>query len=113
VDLEVSWVTPEYLQARGQKPTAELEQDLKDHLVFDVAFTTHSGDLLSFDMAGAARLEVNGQDAGRATWELLVPDSHHAEGLLRFKASTEPIKELTLTIVNLRGVAQRKFTWRL
>lgn len=115
VDMEVIWLTPEYLQARGQKPTADEERDLRDNLVFDVALTTHSGDLLSFDMAGAARLEVDGRDAGRATWELSNPDSHHAEGLLRFTAGSgsKPARELTLTITNLRGVAQRTFTWSL
>lgn len=115
VDMEVAWLTPEYLQARGQKLTADEERDLRDNLVFDVALTTHSGDLLSFDMAGAARLEVDGRDAGRATWELLKPDSHHAEGLLRFTSGSgsKPVRELTLTIINLRGVAQRTFTWSL
>lgn len=93
--------------------TSEQAADLNKNFVFNLAFDTHSGDLLGFNMAQAARLEVNGRDAGPGTWQLVSQSSHHPEGQLRFvnPVSGEPVENLRLTISNLRGVAVREFVW--
>lgn len=113
VDTTVIWLTPEYLEAQGQQVTSEQAADLNNNFVFNLTFDTHSGDLLSFDMAQAARLEVNGLDAGPGAWQLVSQNSHHPEGQLRFMnpVSGEPVENLRLTISNLRGVAVREFVW--
>lgn len=114
VAVAVTWVTPEYMRATGRKLTPELERDLAGNLVFEVALTTHSGDLTDFDFAGAAQLKVNGSDAGKGSWQFISRDPHHPEGLLRFRFPVnERIKELRLTINNLRGVPAREFQWKL
>lgn len=114
VEIVAIWLTTEYMQARGLKVTPEQEEDMTKNLVFDLAFTTHSGDLRNFDVAKATQLEINGRKAGPGTWEYLFEDSHHPEGLLRFSApKSEPVKELKLTIANLRGVPRREFIWKL
>ncbi|OIQ62664.1 hypothetical protein [Neomoorella thermoacetica] len=114
VTVEVTWLTPEYLQARSLKMTPEQEKDLSTNLIFNIALTTHSGDLRDFDFAGAIRLKVNGRDAGPGTWEFVSQDGHHPEGMIRFKApGNEPLRELTLSINNLRGVPVREFKWQL
>lgn len=114
IEVEVTWVTPEYLRARGQQPTAEQERDLTSNLVFNVALTAHSGNLMTFDFVGSTSLKINGREAGRGTWELVDNDAHHPEGILRFAAPTgEPVKDLTLTIKGLGGVPERVFKWEL
>ncbi|CEP67507.1 Uncharacterized [Moorella glycerini] len=114
VAVDVIWLTPEYLQARGLKMTPEQEQDLSANLVFNLALTTHSGDLRDFDFAEAIRLKVNGRDAGPGSWEFVNRDGHHPEGMIRFMApGNEPPRELTLSINNLSGVPVREFKWQL
>ncbi|MDN5348069.1 MAG: hypothetical protein PWP65_1633 [Clostridia bacterium] len=114
VEIVAIWLTPEYMQARGLKLTPEQEQDMTKNLVFHLAFTTHSGDLTTFNVAAAAQLEINGRKVGPGTWEYVFRDSHHPEGLLRFPApKSEPVKELRLTIANLRGIPLREFVWKL
>ncbi|WP_406676793.1 hypothetical protein [Moorella sp. ACPs] len=114
VTVDVIWLTPEYLQASGLQMTPEQEQDLSTNLVFNVALTTHSGDLRNFDFAGAIRLKINGRDAGPGSWEFVNRDGHHPEGMIRFKApGNEPLRELTLSIYNLGGVQVREFKWQL
>lgn len=114
VEVSVVWLAPEYLQARGESIAPEEEKDLGTRVVFAIALTTHSGDLLSFDMARAARLEVNGRDAGPGTWEITTSDSHHPEGRLTFALpSGEEIRRLRLVITGLGSVAEREFVWDL
>lgn len=101
IEVEIIWVTPEYLRARGQQPAAEQERDLTSNLVFNVALTTHSGNLMTFDFAGSTSLKINGREAGRGTWELVYEDAHHPEGILRFAAPAgEPVHNLFMRTAN-------------
>lgn len=113
IEVEITWVTPEYLRARGQKPTPEQERDLTSNLVFNIALTTHAGNLMDFDFVGSTSLKINGQEAGKGTWQLVSADAHHPEGILRFASPVEPIKDLTLIIKGLGGVPERVFKWEL
>ncbi|WP_258358465.1 hypothetical protein [Moorella sulfitireducens (nom. illeg.)] len=114
IGVEVIWLTPEYLQARGQKLTPEEEKDLATNFVFNIALTAHAGNLMEFNFSGNTSLKVNGRDAGQGTWEFVNQDSHHPEGMIRFKVpANEPVRELTLSINNLGGVPVREFKWEL
>lgn len=113
IEVEIIWVTPEYLRARGQKPTPEQERDLISNLVFNIALTTHAGNLMNFDFAGSTSLKINGQEAGKGTWQLVSADAHHPEGILRFASPVEPVKDLTLIIKGLGEVPERVFKWEL
>ncbi|GEA18696.1 hypothetical protein [Moorella sp. E306M] len=114
IEVEVIWLTPEYLQALGQKLTPEEEKDLATNFVFNIALTAHSGNLMEFNFSGNTSLKVNGRDAGQGTWEFVYQDFHHPEGMIRFKVpANEPVRELTLSINNLGGVPVREFKWEL
>lgn len=114
IEVEVIWLTPEYLQARGQNLTPEEENELATNFVFNIALATHSGNLMAFNFSGNTSLKVNGHDVGPGSWEFVYQDPHHPEGMIRFRVpANEPVRELTLSIKNLGGVPVREFKWEL
>ena len=95
VDIKV---TPLVLKA-GEKPQFKLE------------FNTHSVEL-DFDIVSVAILTDDlGNTYKPATWDGSTPGGHHREGTLAFAGNLKAAKTLTLTLLEIGGVAKREFTW--
>lgn len=78
-------------------------------MVIILGMTTHSGDLLSFDLGQNSTLAMEGRSLKPARWEWTTKDSHHPEAALYFDGPA-PAGGIKLTISNLRG-ANLEFSW--
>ncbi len=115
VEIDVTWVTPETLgeldseQARGY--------GLEDHVLLEVEFTTHSGDLSGLDMTGLSAIRVGGQEYAPQAWESISDDSHHRAGVLVFTRKAPDGASLDagaveLVMKGIADVAERLFRWQ-
>lgn len=79
---------------------------------FDVAFETHSVDLL-FDVEKVARLTDELGTRYTPYWEGSPPGGHHRKGTLRFTPDIQKPTTLTLTFVDIAGIPSRTFSWNV
>lgn len=108
IEIRVAWLTPEYLKATGEQSPAGADNEW----LFEIAMTTHSGDLTSFNMLEGARLRVDGRELAPIGWELTENDAHHPVGILRFpRPGNARPDRVELVIANLGGVPERVFAW--
>lgn len=116
VEVDVLWVAPEYAVAAGNPVK---QYDPEKSLVFYVGMTTHSEDLLSYDMLQGAVLRAGDLEIAPQEWQYIKEDAHHPDGVLVFPRQTPdgnvfpPAGATTLTLIlkNLNDVAERVFTW--
>lgn len=110
VELDVLWLAPEYVKAKGN-PYSQFnpEQDT----VFQIAMTTHSGDLLQYDLAKLATLRVGDKEIAPVKWEYTNRDSHHPEGVLVFPgpAGAAGSSPITLVIKGLGNAQEVSLNW--
>ncbi len=93
-----------------------LLNEIQDDLIFEISFTTHSGDLSAIPIADLARVT---NDRGEIIdsgfrWESTSDDSHHRAGNLKVANSsllTADTKSLTLEFKDVAGASLRSFTW--
>ena len=79
---------------------------------FQITLTTHSG-RLDVDLAGQARLQVDGVAWGGASWSSSPPGGHHRQGTLRFTPATKPGPSRTASL-RISGLpAPVEATWQL
>lgn len=81
---------------------------------FQISFTTHSVDL-NFDVSGiAALVDEKNNSLGKAVWEGTPPGGHHRSGTLTFPDPLpKKTKAMTLTLINISGIATRTFNWEV
>lgn len=83
---------------------------------FDIAFETHSVDLL-FDVEQIATFSDGSSTSYVPHWEGSPPGGHHRSGTLRFtpdlpaQAGLQRPTIITLTLNNIAGISERVFTW--
>lgn len=77
---------------------------------FDIAFETHSVDLL-FDIEEIATLSDGTSTSYVPHWEGSPPGGHHRSGTLRFTPDVKNPKTITVILKNIAGVSERMFTW--
>ncbi len=121
--VELVWVTPGYVAATGSTELAD-QYDLTSQLVFEVALTTHGGNLLEYDYLNNVSLHVAGEELKPTEWILLANDAHHPAGVLVFPLLNDsgssqvvygtegPEGRVDLTFREL-GADVRSFSWRL
>ncbi len=79
---------------------------------FQVTLTTHSG-RLDVDVAGQARLQVDGIAWGGASWSGSPPGGHHRQGTLRFAPGSQSGAARTASL-RIGGLpAPVEATWQL
>ena len=81
----------------------------QDGAEFKIVLDTHSVEL-DLDVAGAARLVVDGTEWRGATWDGAGPGGHHREGTLRFSAGGPPAGDAVLTISGLDRPTAARWT---
>ncbi len=79
---------------------------------FDVAFETHSVDLL-FDIEKVAALTDDLGTTYTPHWEGSPPGGHHRSGTLRFTPDIQEPTTLTLTFTDIAGIPSRTFSWNV
>lgn len=87
---------------------------LREKPVFDVVFETHSVDL-NFDVASIATLEDQDTNVlGKPQWDGTPAGGHHRNGALSFSEPlAQSIRQVTITLRDIAGVAKRTFTWEV
>ncbi|GAB4272030.1 hypothetical protein [Thermincola ferriacetica] len=123
VQVTAVLLTPEYIRLTGMKLPGNYDLQksiLQKSILFEIAMTTHMGDLREYPIAEKAELLVNGKVIKPADWKLTADDGHHPVGLLIFSPKnaqgTPVLKSNTVIELNLKelqGVSERKFTWSL
>ncbi|MHB1127263.1 MAG: hypothetical protein ACYC2T_09965, partial [Bacillota bacterium] len=109
VELEVLWITPSYVRVKGN-PAGQV--DPEKNLVFYISMTTHSGDLLQYDLANLSTLLTDGKNIKPNKWEFTNRDAHHPEGVLVFPGSAETVKlPLKIVINGLDNGSEVSFVW--
>ncbi|KKM10252.1 hypothetical protein SY88_14380 [Clostridiales bacterium PH28_bin88] len=112
VELDVLWLAPEYVKAKGN-PYSQFnpEQDT----AFRIAMTTHSGDLLQYDLAKLATLRVGNKEIAATSWVYTNRDSHHPEGVLVFPGSAGATgsSSITLVIKGLGNAQEVSLNWEI
>ena len=78
---------------------------------FDIAFETHSIDLV-FDVEDVATLTDTTGTTYIPHWEGSPPGGHHRSGTLRFTPDLKRKTTLTLTLVDIAGIPSRTFSWK-
>lgn len=79
---------------------------------FDMAFETHSVDLL-FDVVSIATLTDNTETLYTPLWDGSPPGGHHRKGTLRFIPDLSTATTLTLTFRDIAGIPARTFSWEV
>lgn len=80
---------------------------------FSAGLNTHAGSL-DDDLTKIATLTDDRGDAvSPLRWEGPPPGGHHRNGTLFFPQITPKPSSITMTIRDVGGVAERKFTWQL
>ncbi|HCM38100.1 MAG: hypothetical protein UV61_C0009G0038 [Candidatus Gottesmanbacteria bacterium GW2011_GWB1_43_11] len=81
---------------------------------FQIAFETHSVEL-DFDVAKITTLtDQQGQQFPIPIWDGAPPGGHHRQGILTFPQTLNTsVKSLNLTLTDIAGIPERKFTWDL
>ncbi|RTR28169.1 hypothetical protein EKG37_17875 [Robertmurraya yapensis] len=88
------------------------EKSSSEQLFFEVAFNTHTGDLLKYKLEQLAKISFgqNETSEGEFDWEVANEDSHHMVGNLKWNGSV--LKErITLKLDNIENVPSRSFIW--
>ncbi len=107
VEIEVTYVTPDYLRAGG---SSAQRYSPDKYTVFLVSMNTHSVDLAGYDMAKISELRVAGRTYAPLRWESTSDDNHHRSGALIFtKVDLSLPAELVIKAV--AGVPVRTFRW--
>lgn len=106
VEIEVIYVTPEYLRS-GSGAQAQRHQPDRS-AVFLVAMNTHSVDLLQYDMMKVSELKAAGKSYVALKWESTSDNNHHRSGVLIFPKVDPPLE---LVIKTIAGVPARTFRW--
>lgn len=88
------------------------EKSSSDQLSFEIAFNTHSGDLLQYKIDQLAKLSfgLNENPTGTFEWELANDDSHHLLGYLKWTGEV-PDERITLKLDNIENIQSRSFIW--
>lgn len=107
VEIEVIFVTPEYLRAGGAD-AARYEPDR--YSVFLVSMNTHSVDLSRYDMVQVSELRAGSQTLRPLRWISTSDDSHHRAGVLIFP-QVDLARPVELLIKTIAGVPARTFRW--
>lgn len=97
-------------------PETGSNESLAEELVFEVNMTTHSGDLLSYDIVSNAVLVIDGTPIEAApSWRYISEDAHHPTGLLTYSvdAASVPDNKIKLILLDLADEAERVFEWAL
>ena len=115
VEIDVTWVTPETLAKLDSEGARSYGLD--DHVLLEVKFTTHSGDLSRLDMTGISAIHVGGQEYAPQAWESISDDSHHRAGVLVFTRKAPDGASLDagtieLVMKGIADVAERVFRWQ-
>jgi len=108
VEIEVIYVTPDYLRAGG---SAAQQYSPDKFTVFLVSMNTHSVDLAGYDMAKVSELRVAGKTYAPLRWESTSDSRHHRSGALIFP-KVETSQPAELVIRTIAGVPQRGFRWQ-
>lgn len=107
VEVEVTFVSPEYLAAGGAAARA---YEPEKFTVFLVAMNTHSVDLSGYDLVKASELRVGGKIYQALRWVSTSASSHHRSGALIFP-TVDRRQSLELTIKTIAGIPVRTFRW--
>jgi len=96
---------------------ANLKDSDADTLDFTVSLDTHTVEL-NYDLVQLAVLTDNlGNEYSPASWTPEQSDGHHVGGLLSFGDRVtileEGVTELTLTVKDVAGIAERFFVWSI
>lgn len=107
VEIEVIYVTPEYLRSGGAEAA---RYEPQKYSVFLVSMNTHSVDLSPYDIVAISELRAGGQTLRPLRWISTSDDSHHRAGVLIFPKVdlAQPVEFLIKTIA---GVPVRTFRW--
>ncbi|MCF6094724.1 hypothetical protein L1765_12205 [Microaerobacter geothermalis] len=81
--------------------------------IFDLIFTTHSGDLTTLPIGEMAKLEVGGERITGLNWEITSPDPHHMKGTLKLSnpPKVDINQQVTLILKGVGGSEEHRFTW--
>ncbi|MBI4319978.1 MAG: hypothetical protein HY675_15925 [Chloroflexi bacterium] len=121
VSVQFSWVTLEYLKAKGEAGNAE-RYALDKNVVFLAGMDTHSGSLSDIDLTKSVALrDEQGKEYTPTGWQSLSEDSHHRSGLLTFdkkSAEGKPLispsaKFFEVVVRNVGGIDERVLKWDL
>src|SRR3990170_1498982 len=107
VEIEVTYVTPEYMRSGG-KDAQRYEPD--KYAVFLVSMNTHSVDLSGYDMVKISELRAGGKTLAPLRWVSTSDDSHHRAGALIFP-KVALAQAVELVIKTVAGVPARTFRW--
>lgn len=107
VEIQVIYVTPEYLRSGGAD-AARYEPDR--YSVFLVSLNTHSVDLSRYDMVQVSELRAGGQSWRPLRWVSTSDGSHHRAGVLVFP-KVDPARPVELLIKTIAGIPVRTFRW--
>ena len=111
VQVQVVWITPEYLKAAGGNELLK-EYNLDENIVFEIGMTAHSGDLTKYPMIDKAELTIDDKVIKPACWDILSSDSHHPMGVLVFPANAAiEGSKLQLNLNDLNEIPDRTFIW--
>lgn len=80
---------------------------------FNFGIDTHTGSL-DMDILKAVTLtDDRGDSIAPIAWAGPGPGGHHRNGTLTFPAPSSTPKSITVTVVNVGGIATRTFSWNL
>ncbi len=108
VEVEVLYVTPEYLRTSNDRALQKYEPDR--NTVFVVAMNTHTVDLSGYDMLKISELVAGGKRYAPVRWQSSSDSSHHRSGVLIFPKAQPPFP-VELLIKAIAGVPVRTFRW--
>ncbi len=108
VEVEVTYVTPEYARARADSQLLRWQPDR--YAVFVVAMNTHSVDLNGYDLTRLSELVAGGKTYTPLRWASTSDNNHHRSGALIFP-QISPLLPVELRIKNVAGVPLRVFRW--
>ena len=114
VQVEVKWITPEYVNVLGNEELAK-KYDFDRNLVFEIVMTTHMGDLREYPILEKTKLIVNDQLIKPAKWDISNNEPHHPIGFLIFPINNSIQKQdfnLELNLKDLNDIPDRKFSWQ-
>lgn len=88
------------------------EKSSSNQLFFEIAFNTHSGDLLQYNIDQLVKLsfESNENPTGTFKWELANDDPHHLVGYLIWDGEVLD-ESISLKLDNIESIPSRLFVW--
>lgn len=78
---------------------------------FEIVLDTHSGSLNEDLTQNAVLTDSQGNIQKPVSWIGDPPGGHHRKGELSFQLFSQKAKLLTLKILNIGGIPERKFIW--